>query len=137
MAAALTGPHTVPGEPWPTTLSLLLLLFLLPPTQVAATAHRHPASEDVAFSRDVGRAPPKPRLAVVLVVNPVNPGLPTPMGGDPAFRGPSFFHASHSPSLPFACGHPGAAATHTLCHPSFSLWPASCAREDTGRRGCP
>ncbi|XP_065771764.1 serine protease 38 [Muntiacus reevesi] len=53
MAAALTGPHTVPGEPWPTTLSLLLLLFLLPPTQVVATAHRHPASEEVAFSRDV------------------------------------------------------------------------------------
>nr|XP_020762268.1 serine protease 38 isoform X2 [Odocoileus virginianus texanus] len=52
MAAAPTGPRTVPGEPWPTTLSLLLLLFLLPPTQVAATAHRHPASEEVAFSRD-------------------------------------------------------------------------------------
>ncbi|CAI9169453.1 unnamed protein product [Rangifer tarandus platyrhynchus] len=53
MAAALTGPRTVPGEPWPTTLGLLLLLFLLPPTHVAATAHRHPASEEVAFSRDV------------------------------------------------------------------------------------
>lgn len=108
MAAALTGPHTVPGEPWPTTLSLLLLLFLLPPTQVAATAHRHPASEDVAFSRDVGRAPPKPRLAVVLVVNPVNPGLPTPMGGDPAFRGPFLF-----PRLP-------------LSLPSLCMWPPWC-----------
>ncbi|XP_070317144.1 serine protease 38 isoform X2 [Odocoileus virginianus] len=53
MAATPTGPRTVPGEPWPTTLSLLLLLFLLPPTQVAATARRHPASEEVAFSRDV------------------------------------------------------------------------------------
>ncbi|KAM9732206.1 serine protease 38 [Dama dama] len=64
MAAALTGPRTVPGEPWPTTLSLLLLLFLLPPTQVAATAHRHPASEDVAFSRDVacGQRPVQGRI---------------------------------------------------------------------------
>ncbi|XP_055422445.1 serine protease 38 isoform X2 [Bubalus kerabau] len=60
MAAALTGPRTGPGESWPTTPSLLLLLFLLPPTQVEATAHRHPASEEVAFSRDVGRTSPSP-----------------------------------------------------------------------------
>ncbi|XP_065729834.1 serine protease 38 [Phocoena phocoena] len=51
MAAALTGPRTGPGES--RTPSLLLLLFLLPHTQAAAMAHRHPASEGVAFSRDV------------------------------------------------------------------------------------
>lgn len=60
MAAALTGPHPGPVESWPTTPSLFLLLFLLPPTQVEATAHRHPASEEVAFSRDVGRTSPSP-----------------------------------------------------------------------------
>lgn len=58
MAADLTGPRTGPGES--RTPSLLLLLFLLPHTQAAATAHRHPASEGVAFSRDVGRTPPSP-----------------------------------------------------------------------------
>ena len=58
MAAALTGPRTGPGES--TTPILLLLLFLLPHTQAAATAPRHPASEGVAFSRDVGRTPPSP-----------------------------------------------------------------------------
>ncbi|XP_057564427.1 serine protease 38 [Hippopotamus amphibius kiboko] len=53
MAAALAGPRAGPGESSPMTLSLLLLLCLLPPTQVAAMAHRHPTSEEVDFSPDV------------------------------------------------------------------------------------
>ncbi|XP_007113989.2 LOW QUALITY PROTEIN: serine protease 38 [Physeter macrocephalus] len=51
MDAALTGPHTGPGES--RTPSLLKLLFLLSHTLAAATAYRHPASEGVAFSHDV------------------------------------------------------------------------------------
>lgn len=56
MAATLMRPPTGTGESWPMILSLLLLLLpFLPPTQVAATALRHPAREGVAISRDVGR----------------------------------------------------------------------------------
>lgn len=139
MAAALTGSRTGPGESWPTTPSLLLLLFFLPPTQVAATAHRHPASEEVAFSRDVGRTPPSPgwRWSWRWIRWILGFWLPRVETQPCAVL--SFFHASHSASLHFARGqaHPGAAAAHTVCHSSFSLWPASCAREDTGRCGCP
>ncbi|XP_003354214.3 serine protease 38 [Sus scrofa] len=54
MAATLMRPPTGTGESWPMILSLLLLLLpFLPPTQVAATALRHPAREGVAISRDV------------------------------------------------------------------------------------
>lgn len=60
MASRPSVPHAVLGASVPAAPGLILLLLLLPPTQVAAIAHGHPRIEGVSLNRDVGRTLPSP-----------------------------------------------------------------------------
>ncbi|XP_045336282.1 serine protease 38 [Leopardus geoffroyi] len=53
MASRPSVPHAVLGASVPAAPGLILLLLLLPPTQVAAIAHGHPRIEGVSLNRDV------------------------------------------------------------------------------------
>lgn len=118
MAAPFFRPRAGSEASQSVASSLFLLLLLLPPTQNVATAHRHPNSNRVTLTHDIGMAPPRlvgsgPSVAPALTLSP-NPlsapwrPLPLPL-----------LHSSLLPYNP----HPSPLLSSPTCPPPVPPYP--------------